>query len=645
MKGKFLMATVALATSLMCLAGCGGGEAAFALPHFDGVEEDGSFDTDLFYKNDFSLSSGDTGVLYVSEEQGGEEYGGYYYQYCNIGLAPTYAFYDGEEVLTILTCMRSRDLYDWELCGVVEDGYCVVLPDGSWPASHFWAPEVVYSPKDQKYFMYFSAATDIYPSGDVEYDTGLSIYHNRFFAAVCVSDTPAGPFRLVTSENYYGDATKPNLNGKILTEENPQINFKRDNGLDELFPVLDMNPFFDDVDSDGDGQNDFYLYFSVVMMDESGTGTSNGQSIWGMKMKDMVTPDYSSARMLMMPNYRSVKYKGGEGGNFDLDSYELCGKFSDTVLGADAAGDVVDITEYGDESPLNEAPNMWKKDGRYFLTYCGVYAGNIRYQPRQAIGDSPLGEITKLPLYPGTIMGANTMNTKILGNGHHCLVADTDGSLFCVQWPLPTPLGDSVDRTGRNYAVDRIHFYNDPTYGLLMCGGPTTSLQPKPYSYTGLSNVATKAKVSASNAEKNTLRYLNDELVVFHSYFENYEFVSKGETTITLTFAEPVSVSAILIYNSYDYKYAFSEIDSILFSLAEKPEWYRGETYVPKAVIENLPFNPEYIATDTKSMEQGGAAVASFNEMKVNQIEITISQKLDNQNAKIKVSDIVVLGR
>ena len=50
MKGKFLMATVALATSLMCLAGCGGGEAAFALPHFDGVEEDGSFDTDLFYK-------------------------------------------------------------------------------------------------------------------------------------------------------------------------------------------------------------------------------------------------------------------------------------------------------------------------------------------------------------------------------------------------------------------------------------------------------------------------------------------------------------------------------------------------------------------------------------------------------------------
>ena len=133
--------------------------------------------------------------------------------------------------------------------------------------------------------------------------------------------------------------------------------------------------------------------------------------------------------------------------------------------------------------------------------------------------------------------------------------------------------------------------------------------------------------------------------MVFHSYFENYEFVSKGETTITLTFAEPVSVSAILIYNSYDYKYAFSEIDSILFSLAEKPEWYRGETYVPKAVIENLPFNPEYIATDTKSMEQGGAAVASFNEMKVNQIEIKISQKLDNQNAKIKVSDIVVLGR
>ena len=45
-------------------------------------------------------------------------------------------------------------------------------------------------------------------------------------------------------------------------------------------------------------------------------------------------------------------------------------------------------------------------------------------------------------------------------------------------------------------------------------------------------------------------------------------------------------------------------------------------------------------------MEQGGAAVASFREIMVDSIEITVSKKLsDVRGGEIRISDIVVLGK
>ena len=45
-------------------------------------------------------------------------------------------------------------------------------------------------------------------------------------------------------------------------------------------------------------------------------------------------------------------------------------------------------------------------------------------------------------------------------------------------------------------------------------------------------------------------------------------------------------------------------------------------------------------------MNQGGSSLASFNDIKVDKIEITISKKIttDRDNI-IKISDIVVLGK
>lgn len=607
---------------------------AFELSHFNGIGEDGAMDSAYFYKNEFTLYGGDAQVIYVSEEQSAE-YGGYYYMYNSGSDGVILQNVGGDDPhKSVISCFRSKDLNDWTRCGAVDNGFSVRFENDEWPIGNCWAPETAYNPKDGKYYMYFTAEANPNPGYEVEYDTdtgasGLTANFDRFFVAICVSDTPVGPFRLVTSANYYGDANAQNLNGKVLTSKNPAINPKFDLGLENIFAIIDTHIFFDDVDSDGDGENDIYMYFVRHVSSDS-----DNNSIWGMKMKDMVTPDYGSARMLTRPNWGSVEYIGKNGlSNWDPENYQLKDEF-------------VDKDKYGEEYHVNEGPFMWKDSGRYYLMYSPQGVGREHYQVRQALGDSPLGTFIKPTLDPATIMGASETNTSMLGTGHHCLIDGGSGDLYCVSWPNATPLTNNINETGRAYAVDRVHFIEDETYGRILCGGPTDSLQLKPSSFTGKVNVAPKATVTATNAKGGTEKYLTDEMVVFRSYYADKEFESNGKTTITLTFPNPVDVSAIMIYNSYDYYSAFDSIDSILFHLSEKPSWYTGSTYVPTAGIFNLPFNREYCNETSHYMNQGGAAVASFNEIKVDSIEITISKKLDDsRSSNIKVSDIVVVGQ
>lgn len=665
-KQKIMLALAVLAVGSTSFAGCApksnggadnhvGGSDTISLAHFDGNSADGSYDSKYFYRNDFTLYGGDSQVIYVSEEQS-QEYGGYYYMY-NSGSdwVPLQVIGGKDPHKSVISCFRSKDLCDWERCGAVDNGMSVRFEMDEWPFRNCWAPETIYNPSDNRYYMYFSAEAnskpDI-PKDQLQYDTfdgaddRISMY-SRFFLCVCVSDTPVGPFRLVTSESYYGDENAENLNGKVLTGYNPAINPQYDLGLDYNFAIIDAHPFMDDCDSDGDGQNDMYLYF----VQHVGTDNKNN-TIWGMKMKDMITPDYSSARMLTIPNYKSIDYVGGvvEGNsNFDkVNSYQLHGQFMDheefIKLSEAEKADVVDKNEYGEEYYVNEGPFMWKDGDRYYLTYSPQGVGRAHYQVRQAIGSSPLGTFEKLPLDPATIMGAHDLNDSMLGTGHHSFVEVND-ELFCTYWPNATPYSTDIDEEGRAYAVDRIHFVNDPKYGKIMCGGPTDSLQAKPSSFTGRVNVATEATITATNADNSTIRYLNDEVVTFRNYYSNMEFCANGATTITLTFKKPTTVSAILIHNSMDYNYAFGKIDSILFNLSEAPAWYDGNDDITKAYIKDLPFNRSYV-TATRLMKQGGASVASFKDIKVKSIEITVSEKLSTDgDSTIKISDIVVLGK
>lgn len=75
--------------------------------------------------------------------------------------------------------------------------------------------------------MYFSSASKV-NDGSVpgaEYSSNATNLFYRFYLGIAISDTPVGPFTLVTAKDYYGEE-KPNLNGDIITDINPPINIQ-----------------------------------------------------------------------------------------------------------------------------------------------------------------------------------------------------------------------------------------------------------------------------------------------------------------------------------------------------------------------------------------------------------------------------------
>ena len=231
------------------------------------------------------------------------------------------------------------------------------------------------------------------------------------------------------------------------------------------------------------------------------------------------------------------------------------------------------------------------------------------------------------------------------GVGHHAFI-EVEGELYCSSYVHADPyIGGKIGDDGRIYVVDKLSFVETEKHGTLLYGnGPTQALQPKVTVASGKRNVALNAKVEVKGGDKKTAKYLNDGNFVVYEYYKDWEYQADGATTITLKWDEPVTISAVMVYNSYDYEYAFSQVDFINFKLAEKPSWYTGKKW-KKAYIEDIAFSEDHYNVEGKYMRAGGSALASFDEIKVTSITIKISQKLSNANKEIRISDIVVLGR
>lgn len=666
-----------LVGSLFVLASCNtSGYTApaeyFELSAFTNNSDNDAYDSKYFYRNDLQLFGADASCIYVPEGRhtdgtGNDEYGGYYYMYPSATNADGYKgliaeYYDGQykrlsdengNYVATSAVYRSKDLVDWELCGGVDGTFSIKYYDDSWIAGAAMAPDVIYDEVSGKYFIYSQTQSKTYDENPSLYtecikQSQLDTWQKRFdethdwernwenlnlmCIGIYVSDTPTGPFVPVTSENYYGDANEPNLNGKILTNYTPSIDISSDNNLDIPWGTIDAHPFMD-----SDGQ--LYLYFCHHV-----DSNDQGVHIWGMKMKDFVTPDYSTMTLLIRGGYTTVtKNDNWEREPWNMASYDMGEKY---VLENGAHGD-------GNEGAFMIAKNYIndKKESvrRYILCYSGGGYNNKYYDISQTVSDNnPLGPFTKPSQYASAICGTSFDNSWMPGCGHGCLVySPTQDELFILGWGHANETYQA-EKYGRWYSVDKAHWVTNPEYGLLLYGnGPTKSCQPKMYDSIGVKNIAKDAKITitSKNGYSGT-QYLNDELFVSHSYYADWEFASKGETLITLNFSEPRTISSVLVYNSYNYDYAFSQIDYMEFNLAEKPSWYKGSEYVPVARVSDIEFSKDFIGTSYNYVEAGSSCLASFNEIKVNSITISVSKKISkSNNSEIRISDIVVLGK
>lgn len=655
---KKLTAVVLAALIGLSFTSCNSLRGSVELPHFNGVTEDGAYDSKYFYRNDLHIFGGDPGAIWVPEERD-EEDGGYFYMYTSgndgVGLS-----FEPDESKSVITVLRSKDLNDWELCGNVAGGFACTIGAGEWIINQVWAPEVVYNETDEMYYLYCNGQSPRYQDKDGYRDFPDSgTQFDRFYGAVFMSESPCGPFELATSERYYGDAQIPNPNGKVITGLTPQIDPKHDcpglkddddcyvegDNLNSLFGIIDISPF---IDEDGE----MYVYFvRHPTPGDDNKGWNETQEVWGVKMKDMITPDWSTLRLLMHCNGSIVKYKGDTDPNGNYPNYKISSYSFEGALQSEDGTEGGWVT-IGDQSyQMKRAPGegciMLKSQGRYYLTSTPGGFGNRNYVGMQNIGESPLGPFERLPMGPGEVVGVNETNDYMTGIGHAGYV-EKDGEIFSLGFAHADPYdGTSAADDGRILCVDRVTFVDDPKYGRILYGnGPTNSLQPKVVSECngGMKNIAGDAKITAKNANNDTIKYLNDGRFVALEYYQDQEFESKGETTITLEFDSPREIGAIMIYNSFDYDYAFSSVDLVQFTLAEKPSWYEGDS-LESVHIQNLPFNTDYVNLEDRFMRAGGSALASFDPIKVTKITITISEKFRDTSKAIKVSDIVVLGR
>lgn len=666
------------------ISSCKKEDSGFQLQYFNGMNVE-EYDSDLLWRNTAEVvndGGGDGDVMWVSEEEDPVN-GGWFYMYSTFGGGVP-STEDGKTPIKdedaayrgYVLASRSRDLVDWEMCGAVDGCYSLKLPMKTWVGSNMYAPECIYDAKSGKYFLYFSAATHV-NNGDLREQgarySNSSDINDRFYIGVAMSNSPCGPFELVDSEGMYGDALQPNANGYILNSINPTImvdeecdelfyteEFKATEDFesrDEIFSVIDAHPF---IDENGDA----YLYFCRHMSNKS----PGGHNVWGVKMQDMVTPDWTTLTCLFRGTYTSNFTDTEMLGNKDAT---LGKKFVRTEYAGSQQVDPayprhlgrswVSYTTYADgtessdgqnEMNLIEAPNMVTtkdKDGKtvYVMSYApvGVDTTVGDYDMKAAYAYSPLGPFIKPnPDQGATILGVDASVNDFMSNLGHASFVKVDDEIWIAHWQRQTPFG-GLDQ-GRLYALSACSFQYIESTGIYMpiANGPTTSLQAKTSVASGYKNVALNAKISATNVKHNSTAYLNDGMWVTRGVWADKEFTADKSTTITITFDTAVDIRGILIYNSYSTDKAFKNISKITFDLAETPTWHTGEE--SRCYIRNLPYNVDAYKTSKDNLQPGSAAVATFNEMKVNRITITVSEEdLYNGKGDLSISEIVVLGK
>lgn len=331
------------------------------------------------------------------------------------------------------------------------------------------------------------------------------------------------------------------------------------------FPTIDASPFIDD-----DGS--VYLYVSQDQVE-------NQSSVFACKLdKDMVTVLSVTEKPLIEPSQEWENPTAGK--------------------------------------TWNEAPFVFKKDGRYYLTYSANYYTNSNYSIGLAVSDNPLSGFQKVAYNP--ILEANPDWTYISGTGHNSFFQSPDGKELWIAYHshIDTVNGGSE----RKINFDKVSFDGE---GRLLVQGPSITPQVLPSGVSEYENIAAKATVSATKAEGTAL--LTDDIINYlYDDMGTYEYVSEGTNKITFSYEEAKSIKAIMVYDSADYRLAGREA-----------------TVKAGGHSFELKFNPDYCYVDEYGFEMkmpGSAAILEFEEFEADEITFTFK-------GNVNLNEIVILGK
>lgn len=510
-----------------------------------------NYNKNLYFLNELKFEIADPSVIYI--DHGEEE--GYFYAYGTSDLVGCFG----------IQCWRSKDLTNWEYKSVAYQ------PDfeNTWAYTNHWAPEVIYDSASEMYLLFYNA--DWFEKDNMK------------CISVAYSENPYGPFVPMASP------TEPLYDFSVNNSAISRDLQRKD--------VIDAHPFIDPVTGDK------YLYYSGYGID--GNGNRHGQTIFGVKMIDWATPDYSTLK-------------------------ELTKLYNTTTDRNDN-----DIDE-GSPDTVNEGPFVWYQDGTYYLTF-SVYAyTRAAYQVRQAISTSPLGDYTKIqPRDGGQVIATDSAWGTITSAGHHCFIACGDTLMIAYH----TFLNRNDITEGRALAVDTVSFVkNDKGQTLMHANGPTYSYQPLPEEISGYKNLAPQATVTASNmADDSDIDYLTDGVLKVHESDPVKEFTtSGGNTVITLSYNKFVNVRSIMIYNSIQYDNAFWGINSIKLNVKT------GDNSTAELEMKNVTFDYKWHSDSVRMIYPGANSIVEFNELPVNKITITINGTASDIRS---LNEIVVLGK
>ena len=582
-------------TLLGTLAGCGETVTVLKeteLPHYDYSDEDRKgYNTELFYANSYEISLGDPAILPVEED--GE----------------LWYYVTGTKSGKDFRMWKTKDFTNWQDIGTV-----YTPPENFFGVDSFWAPQLLFDPEaDWQYYLGESAG-----EGKGLYILSFSARRaaNDYQLAITFSKSIAGPYQHCVGTNASGDLVGPETPLFCLSKIEG-LGLYEDHRYGALYKegrsFIDACPYIDPVTGEK------YLY----MVRTRSVDKSN--DVWGVKMKDWITPEYPTTVPLSAYGYVLVEKR---------ERYY-----------------------YSSNNRIDEGPFVYYKDvtddgvdnGKYYLTLSIGDTNDKLYPVCQAIGDTPLGPFTKVQPEHGGLLNCPEMKVDIHGSGHHAFF-EVDGELYIAYHTYLITAPGSIAK--RYFAFDRVEWmYNDEGEYVMYSNGPTRSIQPLPSATSGYRNLAPLATISvrgAARAEDAPL--LNDRLIAHADDDLVKEFSASGDVVITMDFENYVTARALMVYNSYDYAKAFE-------SIARVELYYRkeidGEIYEGVAYMEDIGFDFEsnYIPedyliysgeTDTVQLRPCGAAIAEFDEIEINRITLYVN--MQDGREQMNISEIVILG-